>query len=83
MLDTCLNGNGDLFQQLKAMRKMKSLCANTIDGVTEDTPGHFKSIYEDLYNSVDDAAKVETISAEVENDITMTRLEDVKRVTKK
>ena len=82
LLDACLNGNGDLFKQIKTMRKVKPLCADKIDGVTEDIPGHFKSIYEDLYNSVDDAAEVEAISIEVENEINETSIEDVNRVTK-
>ena len=69
LLDACLNGNGDLFKEIKSMRRTKPVCADQIDGVTEDLPGHFRSIYEELYNSVKDAHEVETISKEVESEI--------------
>ena len=55
LLDACLNGGGDLFKEIKSIRKTKQVVANTIDGVAEKMPDHFKDIYSGLYNSVDDA----------------------------
>ena len=81
LLDACLNGNGNLFKEIKSMRRTKPVCADQIDGVTEDLPGHFRSIYEELYNSVEDAHEVETISKEVESEISEKSLEDVNKVT--
>ena len=50
LLDACLNGNGNLFKEIKAMRNTKSQCADTIDGVTNNIPEHFKNIYSTLYS---------------------------------
>ena len=63
------------------MRKTKKPCSDTIDGVSDDIPGHFKSIYEDLYNCVEDADEIADIKVEVENKITKEALKDVKKVT--
>ena len=52
-LDMCLNGDVDLFQEIKKMRKAPEHVA--IDGETENVPGHFAKIYSELYNSTDDA----------------------------
>ena len=82
LLDACLNGNGELFKEIKSMRKTSPVCADTIDGVSDDVPGHFRSIYEDLYNCVEDADEVKKISDEIEASITERSLEDVAKVTK-
>ena len=52
-----------------------------MDGVTEDIPGHFKGIYEKLYNSHDDHANIVEIDAEVNSKINYFHLVDVDRVT--
>ena len=67
LLDACLNGNGDIFKEIKKMRKVKKSCADTMDGVSKDIPGNFRSIYKDLYNCVEDAEEVARIQEEVEN----------------
>ena len=81
LLDACLNGNGDLFKELKKMRKTKMFCADTIDGVSEDVPGHFRNIYKDLYNCVEDAEEIAEIKAKVDVKITEDSLKDVNKVT--
>ena len=81
LLDACLNGNGDLFKEIKSLRKTKPVCADSIDGEKEDIPGHFKNIYSNLYNSFDDAEDVALIREEVEAKISEVSLEDVKKVT--
>ena len=63
------------------MRKTKTVCADSMDGVKEDIPGHFKKIYRNLYNCVDDAEDVIEISKEVKADISEASLEDVDKVT--
>ena len=45
-LDSCLNGEGDLFKEIKTMRKSRPIVASSMDGVTEDVKGHFKQKYE-------------------------------------
>ena len=42
--DACLNGNGELFKEIKLMRRMKPKQADTIDGVKDNIPNHFKDI---------------------------------------
>ena len=81
LLDACLNGNGDLFKEIKAMRRTRPICADIIDGVKDDVPGHFRSIYNELYNCVDDGNEVLKISQELEEKITIDCLDDVNRVT--
>ena len=81
LLDACLNGNGDLFQEIKSLRRSKTVCADSNDGVKEDIPGHFKEIYRNLYNCVHDAEEVMEIREEVENNIKEASLDDVDRVT--
>ena len=81
MLDSCLNGNGDIFKEIKAIRKTRQVVANSIDGVTEKIPDHFRTIYADLYNSVDDADNMAKLSREVEGRIGSFSLHDVNKVT--
>ena len=52
-----------------------------MDGVTKDIPGHFRSVYEDLYNTHDDITQVADIEAEVYNKINSSHLVDVEKVT--
>ena len=55
LLNACLNGGGDIFKEIKSIRKTGQVVANTMDGVKEGIPNHFRNIYSDLYNSVEDA----------------------------
>ena len=47
----------------------------------KDIPGHFKNIYSGLYNSVDDAENMTSLSVEVEEKVGDYSLEDVSKVT--
>ena len=44
LLDACLNGQGNLFKEVKAIRKTRKVVATSIDGVSENVPDHFKNI---------------------------------------
>ena len=83
LLNACLNSSdgADLFKEIKAMRKTRPVVATSIDGVKENVPEHFKNIYSQLYNSVDDAEDMARVSTEVENSISSFSLSDVDRVT--
>ena len=81
LLNACLNGNGDLFKEIKHMRKTKTVCADSMDGEHDDIPGHFRNIYRNLYNSVNDAEDVKDIRKEVETKINEASIEDVEKVT--
>ena len=81
LLDACLNGEGDLFREIKSMRKTKPVHADKIDGESKDIPNHFRNIYSNLYNSVRDSEEVNKISDEVNKNISNENISDVNRVT--
>ena len=81
LLDACINGNGDLFKEVKSMRKVTSKAADTMDGVKEDIPNHFGNIYKELYNCVDDGEEVVKICEDIEALINVESFDDVMRVT--
>ena len=54
LLDACINGNGDIFSEIKKLRKSKPVVATSMDGVKSDIPGHFRGIFSEIYNSADD-----------------------------
>ena len=51
LLSACMGGGGDLFKEIKALRKSDPVVATSIDGVTEDVPKYFGTKYSKLYNS--------------------------------
>ena len=67
LLDACLNGNGDIFYEIKKMRQSKPVVASSIDGKNENIEEHFKETYEKLYNSVDDKDNMELFRNEIHN----------------
>ena len=81
LLDACLNGNGEVFKEIKKLRKSAPVIASSMDGKKENIGEHFKDVYEDLYNSVDDKENVENLLEEVNNGINFTHVHDVKKVT--
>ena len=63
LLDSCLNGEGDLFTKIKALRKSKPLVATSMEVNVED---HFRQKYETLYNSANDVLELLKVQAEVD-----------------
>ena len=81
LLDACINGDGDLFREIKQMRNTRQVVATSMDGVNVNIPEHFKGIYSNLYNSVDDAENMVKVSAEVCERISGAELREVNKVT--
>ena len=54
LLNACLNGESNIFKEIKKLRQHVPDIATSVDGVKENISEHFKSIYSELYNSVDD-----------------------------
>ena len=81
LLDACLNGNGDLFKEIKKMRSSKPVVATSMDGEKQNVEDHFKHIYDNLYNSVDDKENMTELFENVNNDTNYTHLHDVQKVT--
>ena len=80
-LDMCLNGEADMFKEIKKLRKAPEHVSDSIDGEKEDIQGHFANIYSDLYNSTDDAADLEKVNEDINNNINFTHIHDVEKVT--
>ena len=66
IVENCLEGDVDLFKEIKKQRSNPNDDDITIDGATGDSiPGKFAEVYNELYNKGSDEEKV----AEVENNI--------------
>ena len=81
LLDACINGNGDIFTEIKKLRKCRPTVATSMDGEKKDIPGHFKNIFEEIYNSANDQDELKEVLLEVESKINETSLDDVDLVT--
>ena len=81
LLDACLNGNGELFDEIKKMRKSEPVVASSMDGKKEKIEEHFKEIYEDLYNSVDDRENITNILNNINKEINSSHVYDIEKVT--
>ena len=80
LLDACLNGDIELFGELKKMRGNNPQVASSIDGVDDNISEHFKGIYEKLYNSVDDKDEVELLRGEIDTQMNSSQLYEVNKV---
>ena len=81
LLDACINGNGDIFLEIKKLRKSKPVVATSMDGVTDNIPDHFRGIFKELYNSANDNEELFEVLNEVEDRINEASLDDVQPVT--
>ena len=81
LLDACINGNGDIFLEIKKLRKAKPVAATSMDGVTDNIPDHFRGIFKELYNSANDKEELVGVLTEVEDRINESSLDDVQLVT--
>ena len=80
LLDACINGNGDIFKEIRKIRKEKNIIAQTIDGC-DNAGEQFKNVYQKLYNSENDGNLVDEILNEVDNSIDSSSLDEVGKVT--
>ena len=81
LLSACLGQGGDLFKEIKALRKAPTANATSIDGVTEDVPNHFGGIYSKLYNSAEDAAELSAVHQRVESAVNSSHMDAVMKIT--
>ena len=81
LLDACFNGEGDIFEEIRKLRKAPETTANCIDGEHNNIPGHFSEIYKKLYNSAGDRNELLDIKDTIENKVNMSNIEDVRKVT--
>ena len=83
LLEACINGEGEIFKEIKKIRSHKPQVATCIDGVTDNVSSHFKGIYEKLYNSIDDKQDMNDLFNEVSGRIQNGQLLEVLKVTPK
>ena len=83
LLDACINGKGDIFSEIRKMRKSPSSAVNSIDGVSKDIPDHFATLYGRLYNSVDEKSKLESLFAAVDSQVSNVDNSEISKITAK
>ena len=76
LIDACLNGNGDVFEEIRKMRKVNKSLPHTMDGQTNVTE-RFKKVYQKLYNSVNDEQETQEVLKLVNNHVDVSSLDDV------
>ena len=82
ILEACFgNNNLDLFTEIRKLRRCSPTVATVIDGVSENIPEHFATIYKDLYNSIPNEVEIEKIKGLLNSRITMSSLNEVRKVT--
>ena len=80
LLNSCINMGGNIFTELKAIRKSVPIIASKMDG-NQDVKGVFKDKYEALYNSANDEEALMKVLQEVESRVTEASLIEVEKVT--
>ena len=80
---SCLidDGSSDIFNVVKKLRKSAPSVASVIDGKSSKVENHFSSIYQSLYNSVNDQDEVNNILKNVHENTCQDDIKDVRKVT--
>ena len=81
LLNACINGNGDLFSEIKKTRKTTPIIASTIDGTSHCIEEHFMRTYKALYNCTDDKDDIQRLDDEIKQKINCSDARDVKKVS--
>ena len=81
LLNACLGEGGDLFKEIKALRKSTTSVATSIDGVSDNIPEHFSTIYSQLYNSADDGDKLAEVYDRANDEVTVSSLNMLTKIT--
>ena len=58
ILNACINDRGDIFKEVRKIRKTAATVSSMIDGVTINIETHFANVYEKLYNLIGDKEKL-------------------------
>ncbi len=81
LLDACINDKGDIFQEIKKLRRAAPTVSTNIDGVTTNIENHFAGIYKSLYNSVEDQEQLKSIRDKINNGIEFSSVTNVLQIT--
>ena len=61
LLNACISDQGDIFKEIRKLRRAPPSMTAAIDGVTSNVESHFAQVYEKLYNSVEDTDDMEEV----------------------
>ena len=81
LLNACFNNKGDIFEEIKKIRKAPPTVSTMIDGVTNKVESHFADIYKQLYNSLDEESNLTHVAEHLNNAINCTSHHDISKVT--
>jgi hypothetical protein len=82
LLNCCLNGKGNIFDEVKKSRRCQQTFAPSIDNITENIPMHFAKIYKNLYNSVEDQDDLRIVEEKIKTNINTMSLQHIDLITK-
>ena len=77
LLEACINNKGDIFKEIKKLRKSLPVVATSIDGNAENIEDHFAQVYHNLYNSVNDRNEMMNVKKHLEINIDQSSRDDV------
>ena len=80
LLNSCLAGKNNIFDEIRKMRSVRNNAPKSIDG-SEKPAERFAEVYGELYNSVDDALETRNLFEQVETCIDANSLHDVDLIT--
>ena len=81
LLDACINNNGDIFKEIRKLRRTSPTVSSVIDGNNSNIESHFADVYKKLYNSVDDAESLSRIHRRLNDSINEGSLVQVNKIT--
>ena len=81
MLNSCIENDGNIFEEIKRMRKCHQTPATTIDDVSDNIPAYMAGKYEKLYNSVDDESNIAELGETINGMIAEENLQHVDKIT--
>ena len=81
ILDACINDKGDIFKEIRKLRKTAPTVSSMINGVTNNLETHFADVYEKLYNSIDDKENLMTVLHHLNTKINCESVTKVEQIT--
>ena len=81
ILNSCINNDHNIFDEIKRMRRCQQTPATTIDDVTVDIPNYLLKKYERLHNSVNDESNLFELEEKMNEMIGEENLQYVDQIT--
>ena len=81
LLEACVSDRGDIFKEIRKIRRAPPATSEAIDGVSTNIESQFAKVYQELYNSVDDKNDMEKVKDYLHKNISHNSLVDVNVIT--